>query len=181
MVAVHGPAIAQLRPTNKSYFPTPTSHPIRSILRSQKHSPSTHPHPFSSFGLHQASPSKPAPPPCTHTLANTYLAPPHYTQQPRTILPAVDNGPLLVFFSSTDIIMRKSTDTSCVSLVRLIIIDEIHLLTMSMGQSWRASLRAQSDVWSRLRSMSDWLISATLPNYQDVTTFLRVDELKVLL
>ena len=74
-----------------------------------------------------------------------------------------------------DIITRKGGDKTFTQLVRLIIIDEIHLLHDERGPVLEALVArtirkieaAQEDV--RLVGLS-----ATLPNYQDVATFLRV-------
>jgi hypothetical protein len=49
---------------------------------------------------------------------------------------------------------------------------------MSVGLFWKVLSRARSGIWNRHRSTSDWPASATLPNYQDVATFLRVNESK---
>jgi pre-mRNA-splicing helicase BRR2 len=78
-----------------------------------------------------------------------------------------------------DVITRKSTDTSYTNLVRLIIIDEIHLLHDERGPVLE-SLVARTI--RRMEQTSEYVrlvgLSATLPNYQDVATFLRVDESK---
>nr|ODN85918.1 pre-mRNA-splicing helicase BRR2 [Cryptococcus depauperatus CBS 7841] len=78
-----------------------------------------------------------------------------------------------------DVITRKSTDTSYTNLVRLIIVDEIHLLHDDRGpvlesilaRTIRRSEQTQDDV--RIVGLS-----ATLPNYKDVAAFLRVDPKK---
>ncbi|KAF9443271.1 Sec63-domain-containing protein [Macrolepiota fuliginosa MF-IS2] len=78
-----------------------------------------------------------------------------------------------------DVITRKSTDTSYTNLVRLIIIDEIHLLHDDRGPVLEAIV---SRTIRRMEQTNDYVrlvgLSATLPNYQDVATFLRVDEKK---
>jgi pre-mRNA-splicing helicase BRR2 len=78
-----------------------------------------------------------------------------------------------------DVITRKSTDTSYTNLVRLIIIDEIHLLHDDRGPVLEAIV---SRTIRRMEQTNDYVrlvgLSATLPNYQDVATFLRVDENK---
>lgn len=78
-----------------------------------------------------------------------------------------------------DVITRKSTDTSYTNLVRLIIIDEIHLLHDERGPVLEAIV---SRTIRRMEQTNDYVrlvgLSATLPNYQDVATFLRVDEKK---
>lgn len=78
-----------------------------------------------------------------------------------------------------DVITRKATDLSYTNLVRLIIIDEIHLLHDERGPV------LESIVSRTIRKMEQTLepvrlvgLSATLPNYRDVASFLRVDTLK---
>lgn len=78
-----------------------------------------------------------------------------------------------------DVITRKSTDTSYTNLVRLIIIDEIHLLHDERGPVIESivarTIRRMEQTGEYVRLVG---LSATLPNYQDVATFLRVDENK---
>ncbi|KAL0064635.1 Pre-mRNA-splicing helicase BRR2 [Marasmius tenuissimus] len=78
-----------------------------------------------------------------------------------------------------DVITRKSTDTSYTNLVRLIIIDEIHLLHDERGPVLESiiarTIRRMEQTGEYVRLVG---LSATLPNYQDVATFLRVDEKK---
>lgn len=78
-----------------------------------------------------------------------------------------------------DVITRKSTDTSYTNLVRLIIIDEIHLLHDERGPVLE-SLVARTI--RRMEQTNEYVrlvgLSATLPNYQDVASFLRVDPAK---
>ena len=78
-----------------------------------------------------------------------------------------------------DVITRKSTDTSYTNLVRLIIIDEIHLLHDERGPVLESvvarTIRRMEQTGEYVRLVG---LSATLPNYQDVATFLRVDESK---
>jgi pre-mRNA-splicing helicase BRR2 len=78
-----------------------------------------------------------------------------------------------------DVITRKSTDTSYTNLVRLIIIDEIHLLHDERGPVLESvvarTIRRMEQTNEYVRLVG---LSATLPNYQDVATFLRVDESK---
>ena len=75
-----------------------------------------------------------------------------------------------------DVISRKSTDTSYTNLVRLLIVDEIHLLHDDRGPVLEAII---SRTIRRMEQMNDPVrlvgLSATLPNYQDVATFLRVN------
>ena len=75
-----------------------------------------------------------------------------------------------------DIITRKATDRSYTNLVRLIIIDEIHLLHDERGPVLEAivarTLRQVEQTQEPVRLIG---LSATLPNYLDVATFLRVN------
>ncbi|KAJ7632741.1 putative RNA helicase [Roridomyces roridus] len=76
-----------------------------------------------------------------------------------------------------DVITRKSTDTSYTNLVRLVIIDEIHLLHDERGPVLESII---SRTIRRMEQTSEYVrlvgLSATLPNYQDVATFLRVEK-----
>ncbi|KAL1719126.1 Sec63 Brl domain-containing protein [Schizophyllum commune] len=78
-----------------------------------------------------------------------------------------------------DVITRKSTDTSYTNLVRLIIIDEIHLLHDDRGPVLEAVI---ARTIRRMEQTNEYVrlvgLSATLPNYKDVAAFLRVDESK---
>lgn len=78
-----------------------------------------------------------------------------------------------------DVITRKSTDLSYTNLVRLIIIDEIHLLHDERGPVLEAII---ARTIRRMEQTNEYVrlvgLSATLPNYEDVATFLRVDEKK---
>jgi pre-mRNA-splicing helicase BRR2 len=78
-----------------------------------------------------------------------------------------------------DVITRKSTNTSNTNVVRLIIIDEIHLLHDEHGPILE-SLVARTIRWMEQSSEYVHLVSlsATLLNYQDMATFLRVDDSK---
>jgi pre-mRNA-splicing helicase BRR2 len=80
-----------------------------------------------------------------------------------------------------DIITRKATDSSYTKLVRLLIIDEIHLLHDDRGPVLEAivsrSLRQSETTEEPTRIVG---LSATLPNYKDVASFLRVDATKAL-
>lgn len=75
-----------------------------------------------------------------------------------------------------DVITRKSTDTSYTNLVRLIIIDEIHLLHDDRGPVIESivarTIRRMEQTQDLVRLVG---LSATLPNYQDVAQFLHVD------
>ena len=75
-----------------------------------------------------------------------------------------------------DIITRKSGDRSFTNIVKLVIIDEIHLLHDERGPVLEAivarSLRRMESTEERVRLVG---LSATLPNYKDVALFLRVN------
>jgi len=76
-----------------------------------------------------------------------------------------------------DVITRKQTDTSYTNLVRLIIIDEVHLLHDERGPVLESivarTIRRSEQTGDPVRLVG---LSATLPNYRDVATFLRVEE-----
>lgn len=78
-----------------------------------------------------------------------------------------------------DVITRKATDMSYTNLVRLIIIDEIHLLHDDRGPVLESivsrTIRKMEQTGESVRLVG---LSATLPNYRDVASFLRVDPLK---
>lgn len=78
-----------------------------------------------------------------------------------------------------DVITRKATDTSYTNLVRLICIDEIHLLHDDRGPVLESivsrTIRRQEQTGDPVRIVG---LSATLPNYRDVAAFLRVDPAK---
>lgn len=78
-----------------------------------------------------------------------------------------------------DVITRKATDLSYTNLVRLIIIDEIHLLHDDRGPVLESivsrTIRKVEQTGDPVRLVG---LSATLPNYRDVASFLRVDPLK---
>ena len=75
-----------------------------------------------------------------------------------------------------DVITRKATDSSYTNLVRLIIIDEIHLLHDDRGPVLESvvsrTIRRTEQTGEPVRLIG---LSATLPNYRDVASFLRVD------
>ncbi|CAN6808070.1 unnamed protein product [Brassica oleracea] len=75
-----------------------------------------------------------------------------------------------------DIITRKSGDRIYTQLVRLLIIDEIHLLNDSRGPVLESivarTLRQIETTKEHIRMVG---LSATLPNYEDVALFLRVN------
>ncbi|KAF2397611.1 putative pre-mRNA splicing helicase [Trichodelitschia bisporula] len=78
-----------------------------------------------------------------------------------------------------DVITRKATDTSYTNLVRLICIDEIHLLHDDRGPVLESivsrTIRRTEQTGDPVRILG---LSATLPNYRDVASFLRVDPIK---
>ncbi|KAL1967159.1 hypothetical protein VTN77DRAFT_3450 [Rasamsonia byssochlamydoides] len=80
-----------------------------------------------------------------------------------------------------DIITRKATDTSYTRLVRLIVIDEIHLLHDDRGPVIESivsrTIRRVEQTGEPVRIVG---LSATLPNYRDVASFLRVDPTRAL-
>lgn len=75
-----------------------------------------------------------------------------------------------------DVITRKATDASYTNLVRLIVIDEIHLLHDDRGPVLESivsrTIRKIEQSGDSVRLVG---LSATLPNYRDVASFLRVD------
>ena len=78
-----------------------------------------------------------------------------------------------------DIITRKAQGGGITDLVNLIIIDEIHLLHDDRGPVLESivvrTLRNMETTQDHVRLVG---LSATLPNYEDVATFLRVDPAK---
>ncbi|KAF7506948.1 hypothetical protein GJ744_011079 [Endocarpon pusillum] len=78
-----------------------------------------------------------------------------------------------------DVITRKATDLSYTRLVRLVIIDEIHLLHDDRGPVLESivsrTIRKIEQTGDAVRLVG---LSATLPNYRDVASFLRVDPTK---
>ncbi|KAJ7515579.1 hypothetical protein O6H91_22G019200 [Diphasiastrum complanatum] len=78
-----------------------------------------------------------------------------------------------------DIITRKSGDRTYTQLVKLLIMDEIHLLHDSRGPVLESivarTVRQIETTQEMIRLVG---LSATLPNYEDVALFLRVDKAK---
>ena len=78
-----------------------------------------------------------------------------------------------------DVITRKATDLSYTNLVRLICIDEVHLLHDDRGPVLESivarTIRKVEKTGEPVRFVG---LSATLPNFKDVATFLRVDPQK---
>ena len=74
-----------------------------------------------------------------------------------------------------DIITRKGGEKTFTSLVRLIIIDEIHLLHDERGPILEALVaRTIRNIQTTQEDVRLVGLSATLPNYEDVATFLRI-------
>lgn len=73
-----------------------------------------------------------------------------------------------------DVITRKTSDMALTSMVRLLIIDEVHLLHEDRGPVIEVliarTLRQVETSQSMIRIIG---LSATLPNYEDVARFLR--------
>ncbi|KAJ5626095.1 hypothetical protein N7510_002404 [Penicillium lagena] len=78
-----------------------------------------------------------------------------------------------------DVITRKASETSYTRLIRLIVIDEIHLLHDDRGPVIESivsrTIRRVEQTGDPVRIVG---LSATLPNYRDVGNFLRVDPVK---
>jgi activating signal cointegrator complex subunit 3 len=75
-----------------------------------------------------------------------------------------------------DVITRKTSDMALAQMVRLLIIDEVHLLHEDRGPVIETlvarTLRQVESTQSMIRIVG---LSATLPNYEDVAVFLRVN------
>ncbi|OMO90989.1 hypothetical protein COLO4_18725 [Corchorus olitorius] len=75
-----------------------------------------------------------------------------------------------------DIVTRKSGDRTFTHLVKLLIIDEIHLLHDNRGPVLESIV---ARTVRQIETMKEYIrlvgLSATLPNYEDVASFLRVD------
>lgn len=75
-----------------------------------------------------------------------------------------------------DVVTRKSTDNELVQRVRLLIIDEVHMLHDERGAVIESLVaRTQRQVESTQSLIRIVGLSATLPNYIDVAMFLRVN------
>ena len=75
-----------------------------------------------------------------------------------------------------DIITRKSGERAYIDLVKLIIIDEIHLLHDSRGPVLEAIVsRTMRQIEQTSELVRIVALSATLPNYEDVAAILRVN------
>mmetsp|Transcript_10155 Transcript_10155/g.33224 ORF Transcript_10155/g.33224 Transcript_10155/m.33224 type:complete len:2313 (+) Transcript_10155:39-6977(+) len=78
-----------------------------------------------------------------------------------------------------DIITRKSGDRAYTQLVRLVIVDEIHLLHDDRGPVLESIVaRTVRQIEATRQNVRLVGLSATLPNYRDVASLLRVDEEK---
>ena len=79
-----------------------------------------------------------------------------------------------------DVVSRKSSgDVGLVTMVKLLIIDEVHLLHDDRGPVLEAVVaRTQRQVETQQSMIRLVGLSATLPNYQDVAAFLRVNAFK---
>ncbi|EAN92550.1 ATP-dependent RNA helicase, putative [Trypanosoma cruzi] len=76
-----------------------------------------------------------------------------------------------------DVVTRKSVELGVASLLKLLILDEVHLLHNERGPVLEAIV-ARTMLQQQLRGETDIRIvglSATLPNYADVASFLQVD------
>lgn len=75
-----------------------------------------------------------------------------------------------------DIITRKSGDRAYTELVKLMIIDEIHLLHDMRGPVLESLIaRTIRNIEATQEMVRIVGLSATLPNYADVATFIRAD------
>ncbi|MEE6520153.1 hypothetical protein FKM82_017964 [Ascaphus truei] len=78
-----------------------------------------------------------------------------------------------------DIITRKGGERTYTQLVRLLILDEVHLLHDDRGPVLESLVaRAIRNIEMTQEDVRLVGLSATLPNYEDVATFLRVDPAK---
>ena len=90
-----------------------------------------------------------------------------------------DTQLIIVTPEKWDIITRKSPDRAFTQLVRLVIIDEIHLLHDERGPVLECLVaRTLRQVEASTEMVRLVGLSATLPNYEDVAQFLRVDPKK---
>jgi replicative superfamily II helicase len=120
---------------------------------------------------HPPPPTPPPPSPHTHTHTHT---PAHPTPKPAPL------PPLQIIVTTPekwDVITRKGgAERTVTQLVKLIIIDEVHLLHDDRGpvlESLVARTLRQVEASGELVRIVG--LSATLPNYEDVAAFLRVD------
>ena len=87
-----------------------------------------------------------------------------------------DTHMLVVTPEKWDVMTRKSSDAALTSLVKLLIIDEIHLLNEDRGAVLEAIVARTLRQVERSQSMIRIVgLSATLPTYKDVAVFLRVN------
>lgn len=87
-----------------------------------------------------------------------------------------DTHMLVVTPEKWDVMTRKSSDAALTALVKLLIIDEIHLLNEDRGAVLEAIVARTLRQVERSQSMIRIVgLSATLPTYKDVAVFLRVN------
>jgi activating signal cointegrator complex subunit 3 len=87
-----------------------------------------------------------------------------------------DTHMLVVTPEKWDVMTRKSSDAALTALVKLLIIDEIHLLNEDRGAVLEAIVARTLRQVERSQSMIRIVgLSATLPTYKDVAIFLRVN------
>ncbi|CAN0244269.1 unnamed protein product, partial [Ectocarpus sp. 13 AM-2016] len=78
-----------------------------------------------------------------------------------------------------DVVTRKGGDGSLVSSVGLIMIDEVHLLADERGAVIESIVARTQRYMETTQTLIRLVgLSATLPNYQDVAAFLRVNSSK---
>lgn len=78
-----------------------------------------------------------------------------------------------------DVVTRKSTESSLASMVRLLIIDEVHLLNEDRGPVLETLVSRTHRLVERTQMPVRLVgLSATLPNYRDVGEFLKADPVK---
>ncbi len=110
--------------------------------------------------------------PITITTITPFLS----SQTPTNPHPATQQQVIVTTPEKWDIITRKSGDRAYTQLVRLMIIDEIHLLHDDRGPVLESivarTIRQIETTQEMVRIVG---LSATLPNYEDVATFLRVN------
>lgn len=89
----------------------------------------------------------------------------------------VDTQVIVTTPEKWDVITRKVAERSFLQLVKLVIIDEVHLLHDDRGPVLEALVaRIIRNAESTISPVRIVGLSATLPNYKDVAAFLRVDQ-----
>ena len=87
----------------------------------------------------------------------------------------MDSQLLVVTPEKYDVITRKGGDGTLITMVGLVIIDEVHLLADERGAVIETIVaRTQRYIESSQRNVRIVGLSATLPNYRDVARFLGV-------